>query len=82
MHFYANPYSWANLVQMSLLLSQSCLFVGVSLTDPNIRRLLDACVALPIAHKHYAIMRSPVVGLTGDARQAGEDLRRAKAESW
>jgi hypothetical protein len=75
---YANPYSWANLVQMSLLLSQSCLFVGVSLTDPNIRRLLDACVALPIAHKHYAIMRSPVVGLTGDARQAGEDLRLAK----
>ena len=49
---YGNPYSWANLVQLSLLLSQTCLFVGVSLADPGIRRLLDTCVGLPIAHTH------------------------------
>jgi hypothetical protein len=40
---YSNPYSWANLVQLSLLTTHSCLFVGVSLKDPNIRRLLDTC---------------------------------------
>jgi hypothetical protein len=75
---YSNPYSWANLIQLSLLLSQSCLFVGASLTDPSIRRLLDTCVKLPIAHQHYAIMRSPAAGLSGEANKAGEDLRFAR----
>jgi hypothetical protein len=75
---YANPYSWANLIQLTLLLSQSCLFVGVSLEDPSIRRLLDTCVGLPVSHKHYAIMRSPAAGLEGDAKRAGEDLRLAR----
>jgi hypothetical protein len=75
---YANPYSWANLVQLSLLISHTCLYVGVSLTDPNIRRLLDTCVALPIAHPHYAIMLSPVAGLEGEAKKAAHDLQLAR----
>jgi hypothetical protein len=75
---YADPYSWSTLAQLSLLLSQSCLFVGVSLTDPNIRRLLDTCVTVPVAHSHYAIMRSPVAGLEPGKRKAGEDLRFAR----
>jgi hypothetical protein len=75
---YGNPYSWANLVQLSLLLSHTCLFVGVSLTDPSIRRLLDTCLALPIGHLHYAIMRSPVVGIEGEAQKAAKDLQHAR----
>jgi len=73
---YANPYSWANLIQLSLLLSHTCLFVGASLTDPSIRRLLDTCVALPIGHLHYAILLTPVAGLDGDAR------RQLRISSW
>jgi SIR2-like domain len=34
------PFSWANLVQTTLLSSTTCLFIGNSLTDPNLRRLL------------------------------------------
>lgn len=75
---YGNPYSWANLVQLSLLLSHTCLFVGVSLTDPSIRRLLDTCVAIPVAHMHYAIMLSPVTGLKGEANEAAKDLQLAR----
>ena len=75
---YANPYSWANLIQLSLLLSHSCLFVGASLTDPSIRRLLDICVALPIAHLHYAIFLTPVAGLDGHAKKAAQDLQVAR----
>jgi hypothetical protein len=75
---YGNPYSWANLVQLSLLLLHTCLFVGVSLTDPSIRRLLDTCVALPIAHMHYAIMLSPVAGLADERNKAGHDLQLAR----
>lgn len=35
-----SPFSWANVVQLTLLTSQTCLFVGSSMTDPNLRRLL------------------------------------------
>ena len=75
---YANPYSWANLIQLSLLLSHTCLFIGASLTDPSIRRLLDTCVALPIAHSHYAVFLTPVAGLDGDAKKAAQDLQLAR----
>jgi hypothetical protein len=76
---YANPYSWANLIQLSLLLSHTCLFIGASLTDPSIRRLLDTCVALPIAHSHYAVFLTPVAGLDGDAKKAAQDLQLARS---
>ena len=75
---YSNPYSWANLIQLSLLTTYTCLFVGVSLTDPNLRRLLDTCRALPIAHRHHAIMRAPTAGLPRSARKLEEHLMRAQ----
>jgi hypothetical protein len=39
---YGNPYSWSNLAQLNAFTRERCLFVGVSLTDPNMRRLLEA----------------------------------------
>jgi hypothetical protein len=38
---FIEPYSWSNLIQLNKLTQNTCLFVGVSLTDPNMRRLLD-----------------------------------------
>ena len=38
---FIDPFSWSNLVQLNYLSSSTCLFVGISLTDPNMRRLLD-----------------------------------------
>jgi hypothetical protein len=35
-----NPYSWANMVQTKAFSNYSCVFIGVSMTDPNLRRLL------------------------------------------
>ena len=54
---YRQPYSWANLVQLTLLLNYTALFVGCSLLDPNVRRLLDIAVAARPDHRHYAIFR-------------------------
>lgn len=38
---FIEPFSWSNLVQLSNLNQNTCLFVGLSMTDPNLRRLLD-----------------------------------------
>lgn len=57
---YSNPYNWSNLIQLSLLMNYTCFFVGCSLQDPNIRRLLDTFNGLGFSHWHYAVFRSPM----------------------
>jgi hypothetical protein len=38
---FIDAFSWGNLVQLNHLNNNTCLFFGISLTDPNMRRLLD-----------------------------------------
>jgi SIR2-like domain len=38
---FIDPFSWSNLIQLNKLTQNTCLFIGISLTDPNMRRLLD-----------------------------------------
>lgn len=53
---YASPFSWSNIVQLNAFRESSCVFVGLSMTDPNLRRLLEAAkqTATP---KHYCFLR-------------------------
>jgi SIR2-like protein len=44
---YSDPYKWSNMTQMSLLGRYTGLFVGLSMEDPNIRRLID------VTHRQY-----------------------------
>ena len=41
---YANSYNWSNVEQIHALSRRTCIFIGLSMTDPNLRRLLDIAI--------------------------------------
>lgn len=51
-----DPYSWANLVQLQAMTSFVGLTIGLSLSDPNMRRLLDVTGRAPVRPQIYALV--------------------------
>ncbi|WP_223568316.1 SIR2 family protein [Agrobacterium tumefaciens] len=58
---FIDPFSWSNLIQLNKLTHNTCLFVGISLTDPNMRRLLDVAWRKNSAKalSHYIVKKAP-----------------------
>jgi len=54
-----NPYYWSNLVQLQLMSSSVGLMIGLSLSDRNMRRILDAIKNSPITSINFALLREP-----------------------
>lgn len=54
-----SPYSWSNLAQIQCLSSSVGLMIGLSLSDRNMRRLLDALRIAPFQHEQFALLRRP-----------------------
>lgn len=54
---YSDSYHWSNLVQLNGLRENNCLMVGLSMTDPNLRRLLDISARNIERSKHYSFMK-------------------------
>jgi hypothetical protein len=54
---YRDSYSWSNLMQLNAFRDSTCLFIGCSLTDPNLRRLLDVAARSGESPRHYAFLQ-------------------------
>jgi hypothetical protein len=54
---YSDSYHWSNLVQLNSLRENTCLMVGLSMTDPDLRRLLDISSKHMERSKHFAFMK-------------------------
>lgn len=55
---YNNAFHWSNIEQVHALVQTTCFFISLSMTDPNLRRLLD--IAQQRGSKdpvHYAFLR-------------------------
>ncbi|MDH7568710.1 MAG: SIR2 family protein [Armatimonadota bacterium] len=77
---FLDPYGWANITQLSLLRESTGLFVGFSMTDPNLRRLLDVAHRHGRGCRHYAVMKSPSPEEL--ARGGGRALALERAEEF
>lgn len=55
------PYNWANISQLNYMMNNTCVFIGLSMTDPNMRRLLEVATQKMEGEdsvcRHYAIMK-------------------------
>lgn len=54
---FIDPYSWSNLLQLNVFSNNVCLFIGLSLSDPNLRRILDISYRRNLRRQHYIVMR-------------------------
>lgn len=55
---YSEPYHWSNLIQLATLRENNCLMIGLSLSDPNLRRLLEiAAQKHSPNNRHYVFMQ-------------------------
>ncbi len=54
---YNDFYHWSNLVQLNSLKESTCVMIGLSMTDPNLRRLLEIASRSIEKPKHYAFLK-------------------------
>lgn len=58
--FARDPFHWANTTQLHYLRENTCLMVGFSMTDPDLRRLLRIAQENQGEPRHYAIIKKQV----------------------
>lgn len=74
---YLEHYCLTNLIQLSMLMTKTVLFVGMSMTDPNIIRLLKEAKNIGVRNWHYALVKKGsqeyLVSETARLRNIGVD---------
>ncbi|AVK47243.1 hypothetical protein AXY43_03965 [Clostridium sp. MF28] len=74
---YNDPYSWANITQLNFLRENTTLMIGLSLTDPNLRRLLSISNRKNKLKKHYAIMKKDDIKTSSDGIEIKNDILKS-----
>ena len=54
---FRDPYHWANVTQLQAFQQHICIFAGLSLTDPSLRRLLEYAATARDKPRHFAFMK-------------------------
>ena len=56
---YSTAFHWSNVEQLHALSRMHCFFIGLSMTDPNLRRLLDTAKEMNKTNRtnHFAFLR-------------------------
>lgn len=56
---YSAPFHWSNIEQLHAMSRKHCFFIGLSMADPNLRRLLDAAKQINETDDecHYVFLR-------------------------
>ncbi len=81
---FIDPFSWSNMVQLNHFGNNVCLFVGLSMSDPNLRRLLDVAMRKNPDRdaNHYVFKRRTDPSVLGDKIAAlglaGDDAETAR----
>lgn len=52
-----DSYYWSNIIQLNCFLENTCLMIGLSVTDPSLRRLLDVAAKNNSVPKHYVLLK-------------------------
>lgn len=82
------PYNWANITQLNYMINNTCVFIGLSMTDPNMRRLLEIAAQkradIKDTCRHYAIMRRFTIDSAdkSDSIRSFENVNEALQESF
>lgn len=71
---YRDAYSWSNLIQLNALRENTCLFIGCSLTDPNLRRLLDVAARKEEPPRHFAFMKRSEIKDNNNIFKSNKDI--------
>ena len=67
---FRDPYHWTNVIQLQAFQQRTGVLVGLSLTDPNLRRLLEYAATSRDEPRHFAFMkRTSVKDLLKASRQ-------------
>lgn len=60
LHMQADPYSWSNIVQIKALREKTCVLIGLSGIDPNLRRLFSIHSEKFDGCKHYILLEREI----------------------